>query len=52
MIKSYSIEIEASSLDDLQEVCGDGTEANSQEAVVERFRRAGGANYDRSKFGY
>ncbi|RSH77180.1 uncharacterized protein EHS24_003480 [Apiotrichum porosum] len=39
VIRSYSIEISASNLHDLDE-----------EEVVTRLRRAGGANYDRSNF--
>ncbi|KAL1411213.1 hypothetical protein Q8F55_002164 [Vanrija albida] len=39
IIRSYSIEISASSAHDLEE-----------DEVVQRLRRAGGANYDRSKF--
>ncbi|KAL7422231.1 hypothetical protein Q5752_002877 [Cryptotrichosporon argae] len=39
IIRSYSIEISASNANDLKE-----------DEVVQRLRRAGGANYDRSKF--
>ncbi|EKD03988.1 hypothetical protein A1Q2_01662 [Trichosporon asahii var. asahii CBS 8904] len=39
VIRSYSIEVSAESTDDLKE-----------DDIVQRMRKAGGANYDRSKF--
>ncbi|WVQ78138.1 hypothetical protein IAT38_000219 [Cryptococcus sp. DSM 104549] len=39
VLRAYSIEVSASTAGDLQ-----------QEEIVTRLRRAGGANYDRSKF--
>lgn len=59
VIRSYSIEVSAENTDDLKEVSHRyaglrGSEAakltRSQDDIVQRMRKAGGANYDRSKF--
>lgn len=61
MIKAYSIEVSASNKNDLKEVSPVLRPSVTlrvwyrradakQDEIVQRLRRAGGANYDRSKF--
>lgn len=63
VLRAYSIEVSASTAADLQEVSflnsthrlgsrawWDDSKLTWQDDIVQRLRRAGGANYDRSKF--
>jgi len=53
VLRTYSIEVSASTPADLKEVSSSKyarAEADAKDEIVQRMRRAGGANYDRSKF--